>query len=338
MRFIKKRKILKTKELRERKKLSPKTARIIFTILAVFLLFSGPVGFLFGKKATSMSKNNQDRLQRVEKTLRSENQQAFDTFLAQRFLASFIPVYMNKTTDSEKQSNRNSQLSRYYSSSIPMEEDGNSTQTLKEQTLYHFKRQSKGVLAQYIVRYDLSYPVEKKRTIQKKDNKQVNSGSEAYTEQEVIEKEVLLNIPLTQLGQHFKVIGLPYYTPIPTLIAGRVTDKKSDYSNYKRLSEGEAVKVMTFLKEFYTYYTSGDKKQVTYLMEEPEVAPKGYEITDSEPVVYEDKSDYIVTDTVTLKEKGVKNSRRESFSFRILKNKDHFYIQHFSHELGGISK
>ncbi|MFR3685549.1 MAG: conjugal transfer protein [Enterococcus sp.] len=338
MQFIKKRKVPKPDVLHEKKEMKPKTARIIFMVLAVFLLISAPLGFLMGKQASVNAMNNRTAIKTIQKTLRGESQQEFDSSLALRFLASFIPLYMNKSNSSEDQTKRNEQLEEYYTSLIPMEEEGNSTQTLKDQTFYHFKKDSGRMIAQYVVHYTVSYPVEKEKMVQRKEGKKTIAEKQSYTDQEETDKTVLLNIPLIQKDQQFKVTGLPYYTSVPELVAKKVAEKKADFDTYKKLSEDESESVTTFLKEFYTYYTSGDKKQVTYLMEKPEVAPTGYEISDSEPSVYKDKGSYLVTDTVTLKEKETKNTHRESFTFRITKKGDNFYIKQFSHDLGGIKK
>lgn len=338
MQFIKRRKVPKSEALQEKKELKPKTARIIFMILATFLLISAPLGFLMGKRANVNATSNRAAIKVIQKTLRGESQQEFDRLLAQRFLASFIPLYMNKSNSSEEQSKRNEQLEEYYASTISTEEEGNSVQTLKDQTLYHFKKESGTMIAQYMVHYTVSYPVEKEKMVQRKEGKKTISEKQRYTDQEEADQTVLLNIPLIQKDQRFKIIGLPYYTSVPELVAKKVTERKVDFSQYKKLSEEEAGGVTAFLKEFYLYYTSGDKKQVTYLMKSPEVAPKGYEISDSEPSVYKDKGGYKVTDTVTLKEKGSKNTHRESFMFDITKKGEVFYIKQFSHELGGVTK
>lgn len=338
MQFIKKKKVPKSETLQEKKELRPKTARIVFMILAIFLLISAPLGFLMGKRANVNATNNRTAIKAIQKTLRGESQQEFDSFLAQRFLASFIPLYMNKSNSSEEQTKRNERLEEYYTSAISTEEEGNSAQTLKDQTLYHFKKESGSTVAQYVVHYTVSYPVEKEKMVQRKEGEKTISEKQRYTDQEEADKTVLLNIPLIQRDQQFKITGLPYYTSVPELVAKKVTERKVDFNQYKKLSEEETEGVTAFLKEFYLYYTSGDKKQVTYLMERPEVAPKGYEISDSEPAVYKGKGEYKVTDTVTLKEMGTKNTHRESFMFDITKKGENFYIKQFSHELGGITK
>lgn len=338
MQFIKKKKVPKSEVLHEKKEVKPKTARILFMVLAVFLLISAPLGFLMGKRANVNATSNRTAIQSIQQTLRGESQQEFDSFLAQRFLASFIPLYMNKLNNGEEQTKRNEQLADYYTSSIPTEEEGNSTQTLKAQTFYHFKKASGTMIAQYVVHYTVSYPVEKEKMVQRKEGKKTISEKQSYTDQEETDKTVLLNIPLIQKDQQFKIIGLPYYTSVPELVAKKVTEKKADFDSYKKLSEDESESVTAFLKEFYSYYTSGDKKQVTYLMERPEVAPEGYEVSDSEPAVYKDNESYVVTDTVTLKEKETKNTHRESFAFKITKKGDNFYIKQFSHDAGGIKK
>ena len=338
MQFIKKKNVPKSETLHEKKELKPRIARIVFMILAIFLVISAPLGFLMGRRANVNAGSNRAAIRTIQKTLHGESQQEFDSFLAQRFLDSFIPLYMNKSSNSEEQTRRNEQLGEYYAPGISTEEEGNSTQLLNAQLFYHFKKVANTMIAQYMVHYTVSYPVENEKTVQRKEGEKMISEKQKYTDQEEVEKKVLLNIPLIQKDQQFKVTGLPYYTSLPKLVSKRVIEEKGNFDRYKKLSENESKSVTTFLKEFYTYYTSGDKKQVTYLMEKPEVAPKGYEISDSEPAVYKDKGTYIVVDTVILKEKDTKNTHRESFLFRITKKGENFYIKQFSHEIGGINK
>ncbi|MBD5022490.1 conjugal transfer protein, partial [Xanthomonas citri pv. citri] len=80
--------------------------------------------------------------------------------------------------------------------------------------LYNVKEGDKNSLFQYKVTYENLYPVEKEVEKEVKDGKKKKKVKEKVKTNEKYEKQMLLNIPVTNKGDSFAVSAVPYFTQI----------------------------------------------------------------------------------------------------------------------------
>lgn len=96
MKFIKMKKKPKQEVLKDKKEISPKTARIAFLAVLICLVISAPIGFLMGRSANVKASSNKEELDRLESKIKSTDKNDLNIFLAERFMEDFIKEYMNK--------------------------------------------------------------------------------------------------------------------------------------------------------------------------------------------------------------------------------------------------
>ena len=335
MKFIKMKKKPKQEVLKDKKEISPKTARIIFLAVLVCLVASAPMGFLMGRSANVKASSNKKELVRLESTIESTDKNNLNTFLAERFMEDFIKEYMNKPASEDDFNKRQDKLKAYMVDKLPAEEFKNIKQELLDFKLYDFEKQGTAYVAKYYVTYKIEYPVEKERTVKKKVDKKEVEVKEKYKENESKELSVILNIPFVQKKGKSKVTALPYYSKISDLTLENVKGFSRGTNNSDRVSESENGKVIDFINEFYAVYTSGDLKQATYMMDSPQVIDGDFEITDSKPEVYKEGKTYVVYDTINLREKNTENQHKEQVIIKVTEKDRNFYVKEFKHDFGG---
>lgn len=335
MKFIKMKKKPKQEVLKDKKEISPKTARIIFLAVLVCLVASAPMGFLMGRSANVKASSNKEELARLESTIESTDKNNLNTFLAERFMEDFIKVYMNKPASEDDFNKRKDKLKAYMVDKLPAEEFKNIKQELLDFKLYDFEKQGTAYVAKYYVTYKVEYPVEKERTVKKKVDKKEVEVKEKYKENESKELSVILNIPFVQKEGKSKVTALPYYSKISDLTLENVKGFSRGTNNSDKVSESENGKIIDFINEFYAVYTSGDLKQATYMMDSPQVIDGDFEITDSKPEVYKEGKSYVVYDTINLREKDTENQHKEQVIIKVTEKNGNFYVKEFKHDFGG---
>ncbi|MBO1135747.1 conjugal transfer protein [Enterococcus faecalis] len=338
MKFFKRKKIPKQERLVDKKEISPKTARIVFLSALGLMVATIPLSFLMAKNANVNATQNKDNLVEIQKQLSSEADETLNEFLAQRYLNQFITVYMNKPSDEEALSKREKELSTFYVNKLPKEGETKVSQKLVSSSFFSFDKQGKEYLAKYVVTYEVNYPVEKERTVTRKEGDKTISEKQKYKEQEKTERTVLLTIPFIQKNNQFKVVSLPYYSTIPSLKAGNVDGKAISANSFDRVDEKEEAKLKDFLKQFYQLYASDDIKQMSYMMEKPEVLGKGFSVEMYEPAFYKDGEKYLIIDTPIIYEGNNGNNHKEYIVLTVVRQSDKFYIEKLSHDLGGVVK
>ncbi len=335
MKFIKMKKKPKQEVLKDKKEISPKTARITFLAVLACLVLSAPMGFLMGRSANVKASSNKKELVRLESTIESTDKNNLNTFLAERFMEDFIKEYMNKPASEDDFNKRQDKLKAYMVDKLPAEEFKNIKQELLNFKLYDFEKQGTAYVAKYYVTYKVEYPVEKERTVKKKVDKKEVEVKEKYKENESKELSVILNIPFVQKEGKSKVTALPYYSKISDLTLENVKGFSRGTNNSDKVSESENGKIIDFINEFYAVYTSGDLKQATYMMDSPQVIDGDFEITDSKPEVYKEGKTYVVYDTINLREKNTENQHKEQVIIKVTEKDGNFYVKEFKHDFGG---
>ncbi|EGP0010709.1 MULTISPECIES: conjugal transfer protein [Enterococcus] len=335
MKFIKMKKKPKQEVLKDKKEISPKTARIAFLAVLICLVISAPIGFLMGRSANVKASSNKEELDRLESKIKSTDKNDLNIFLAERFMEDFIKEYMNKPDNEDDFNKRQNNLKAYMVDKLPAEEFNNIKQKLLDFKLYDFEKQGTAYVAKYYVTYKIEYPVEKERTVKKKVDKKEVEVKEKYKENESKELSVILNIPFVQKDGKSKVTALPYYSKISNLTLDGVKGFNREVNGLEKASESESGKINDFIKEFYAVYTSGDLKQATYMMDSPQVIDGAFEITDSKPEIYKDGKSYVVYDTINLREKDTENQHKEQVIIKITEKNGNFYVKEFKHDFGG---
>lgn len=337
MKFLKRKKLPKQTKISDKKEVSPKVARTLFLTAVGLMIATVPLAFLMSKNANVNSKQNEQRLIEIQKSLSKTSKETLNETLAQRYLSDFVSVYMNKSTDDNAMLKRENELSTYYVNKIPKEETS-VKQELVSSSFFTFVDKGENKLAQYQVTYKVFYPVAKEREVTRKVGKKTVVEKQKYEEQEQKEVTVLLNIPFIQKGNQFKVVSLPYYSTVPSLRAGAMEGRTvNDKNSFDRVDEKEEKMLADFLKQFYDLYCSDDKKQMSYMMNSAEVLGKEYNVVSSEPTFYKDNDKFIIVDTPLVQEEHSGNSHKEYFVLKVIRQDGKFYIEKLSHDLGGIN-
>lgn len=336
MKFIKQKKPPKQQLLKDKAEISPKTARIVFLSALGLLVATVPLSFLMAKNANVNATQNKETLAVVQKDLASDTKETLNEDLAKRYLGEFVPLYMNKPSDEKARVDRDKNLATYMAKKLPKEEETAVTQKLDSSSFFTFEKQKQTYVAKYVVTYTVSYPVEKERTVTKKEGKKTVTEKQKYKEQESGQRTVLLMIPFIQKNGQFKVTSLPYYSSIPSLKAGDMDGKTIQNNSFDCVDEQEEAKLADFLKQFYQLYGSDDKKQLSYLMANPVVLGKGFTVKQGEPAFYKDGKNYLIVDTPTIQEGNSGNNHKEYVVLTVVRQDGKFYIDKFAHDLGGI--
>lgn len=318
MKFCKRKKYPKQEKISDKKELNPKIARLIFLIAVGLLVLMVPFSFLMAKNANVVSKQTNVAYQELQTRLKDDSKEITgNDSLARRYFDAFVDVYMNKPTNENDSNRRIKELSSYFVKKLPKEEETNAFQKLDASSFFTIKRDGETRIAQYVVTYEVQFVTDKK---ERKREKQT----------------VLLNIPFIQKEEQFKVSSLPYYSSIPSLNAGDMEAKVVPTNQFKQVDEKQQKKLADFLKQFYELYCSKDKKQLSYLMNEPEVLGEGFSIRQSEPVFYQLDDKVLAIDTPTISEGKSENNHKEYLVFTIVSKDGKYFIDTLKHDLGGI--
>lgn len=341
MKFIKNKKIERTKEIKERTGVSIKAVRTAFVIGTLFLIVAGPIAFFkVNKMRADLEVQQREILKAVEDSQAgSSSETVKSTELSKRFLEQFIKAYVSIPKEHENFDKRIQTLQDTYYSFEQNEGvyKGIERKLLSSQ-FYDFENVEGREVAKYKVSYELIRPVTKEKEVKKKEGDKEIIKKEPYIDYEKSTKEVLLNIPFKEYEDGtFKVTNNPYFSKERALTKEKMIEpnqlKKSDY---KALSNQEDKEVKEFVADFLEKYTEAEEKDMQYMMKEPEVLGDGYKIKNIQAESYSKGKQIISFLTYDLTDEKTDVSHKEEMTLLMSKRDGKFIVDKMVHFLGGI--
>ncbi|MCY8544763.1 conjugal transfer protein [Bacillus vallismortis] len=270
----------------------------------------------------------------------NNDKQKISVTAAENFLSGFINEYVNVKNNQESIEKRMQSLESYmvkqednhFEDEERFNVDGlKGDRELKDYSLYNVKEGDKNSLFQYKVTYENLYPVEKEVEKEVKDGKKKKKVKEKVKTNEKSEKQMLLNIPVTNKGDSFAVSAVPYFTQIYELkgdIASKGNEETRDeYAGEKKES------IESFLQNFFEKYASEKKEEMVYMMKKPEALEGNLLFGEVQLVkIFETKKGFEVFCAVRFKEKENDIPINEKFSLEITENSGQFYVKKLNHQ------
>ncbi|EDO1241661.1 conjugal transfer protein [Listeria monocytogenes] len=339
MKFIKEKKNPKPALPKEEKMATIRTTRLFFLLVTLFLIISGPIGFIKSTQMQGMIRKEQMILTKtIQKELEKNSTIPTSSELYKQFLQPFITAYINVPTDQQAFEKRLSTLQETYFSMILEEEKNTGTERkLLSSDFYNLLNEDGKSMAQYRISYEIIAPITKERDIKKKEGAKEVTVKEKYTDYEKSETQTLLNIPFTQLNDHsFKVIDYPYFTAEPSLTSGKKIEPTPDISQYQRMDTKEEKAITTFVQSFLEKYVTSSLEDMAFIMKEPEILSGGYQISNAhiEPFIKDKQLFAFVTFDVL--DSKTKIGHKETMTLLLKQRDNTYFIETLYHYLGGI--
>lgn len=333
MRFIKKKKEQKRKAIKEKKEVRPDVARKLVLLVVFVLVLSGPVGFFAGRSASRNVREAKEEIKQLKKksSMYKGGEESLSP-LYQRYIESFLDVYLNISNSQNEYDSRTKSLKEFCSYGIEDIPNSNVIQTLKSRSFYDLEKNSSYWIAKYLVTYEVQSPVEKERKV-KKDDKEV---TEKYVDYETKTSQKLINVPFSVFDKTYKVVAMPYFSVIQNLKKGNVEAQEKESKSLEVVNGTQGDKVNAFVKKFLESYASGEKSQISYMMDNAEVSDGSFSISNVSSEIYKKSDKIFAYVTIDFKENATKIIHQEQMSLRIIKKESNFYVEKLTHQIGGI--
>ncbi|QYF82851.1 conjugal transfer protein [Brevibacterium sp. PAMC21349] len=333
-------KIKRVKKPEKAKKIVPRdrskiVAVTLWTVLSSLLVFSLLAIFL--------SVNTRSLVNDIRKDFhnpKEDEQKQMSVTAADNFLSGFIHEYVNVKNDMDLIDQRKKKLESYMvtDANVSFEDKkiydltglkGN--RILNEYSLYNVKNEKGYSLFQYKVDYTNQYPVEKEVEKTVKDGEKERKVKEKVIEMQGAEKQLLLNIPVTNKGDAFAVTAVPYFTKIYDL-KGKIVSSNKEHTREEYNGSKKDV-IEKFLHSFFEKYASHNKEDMVYMMKKPESLQDSLSFGHVENVkIFESKKGFEVSCSVEFKEKENQIPVKERFTLELTENSGQFYVNDFKHQ------
>ncbi|MEC1900716.1 conjugal transfer protein [Bacillus atrophaeus] len=335
--------IQKLKRVKRPEKASKKVPRDRSKMVAVTLWSSLSALLLFSLLSVLLSVNTRSAVNDIKNNSNKpsdEAEQKISVTAAENFLAGFIAEYVNVKNDDDSIDKRKKNLESYmvkhtesdFDDEERFELDGlKGDRQLNEYSLYNVKEGDKESLFQFKVSYTNLFPVEKEVEKTVKDGKKKKKVKEKVTENEKAEKQMLLNIPVTNKGDSFAVSAVPYFTEIYDL-KGDIASKSKETTRDEYTGEKKDA-IETFLHTFFEKYASEKKEEMVYMMKKPEALQGSLLFSEIKSVkIFETKKGFEVICAVQFKEKENEIPVNEKFTLEITENSGQYYVNQLNHQ------
>lgn len=333
-------KIKRVKKPEKAKKIVPRdrskvVAVTLWTVLSSLLVFSLLAVFL--------SVNTRSVVNDVRKDFNKpeeDEQKQISVTAADNFLSGFIHEYVNVKNDIDSIDQRKEKLESYMvtDANVSFEDKkmydltglkGN--RILNEYSLYNVKNEKGYSLFQYKVKYTNQYPVEKEVEKTVKDGEKERKVKEKVTEMQGAEKQLLLNISVTNKGDAFAVTSVPYFTQIYDL-KGKIASSNKEHTR-EEYNGSQKDSIEKFLHSFFEKYASQKKGDMVYMMKKPESLQDSLSFGNVENVkIFESKKGFEVSCDVEFKEKENQIPVKERFTLELTGNSGQFYVNVLKHQ------
>ncbi|CWU74328.1 TPA_asm: conjugal transfer protein [Listeria monocytogenes] len=339
MKFIKEKKTPTPTLPKEEKVATIRTTRLFFLLVTLFLIISGPIGFI---KSTQMQGLIRKEQMILTKTIQKELEKNINTpvtsELYKQFLQPFITAYINIPAEQQAFEKRFTSLQEtYFTITLEEEKNTGTERKLLSSDFYDLVNENGQLVAQYRISYEITAPVTKERDVKKKEGDKEVVIKEKYIDYEKIENQALLNIHFTQLkNQSFKVTAYPYFTIEPSLTSQNGQSQMLDISQYQQVDNKEEKTVISFIQSFLDKYVSASLEDMAFMMKEPEILTGNYQISNSqiEPF-FKDKQLFAFV-TFDVIDGETKIGHKETMTLLLKQRESTYFIETIHHYLGGI--
>lgn len=333
-------KIKRVKKPEKTKKIVPRdrskmVAVTLWTLLSSLLVFSILAVLLSVNTRSVVNDVRRDFSQPKE-----DEQKQMSVTAADNFLSGFIHEYVNVKNDMDSIEQRKKKLESYMvtdaNTSVEDERRYDLTglkgnRILNEYSLYNVKKEKGYSLFQYKVNYTNQFPVEKEVEKTVKDGKQKKKVKEKVIEIQGVEKQLLLNIPVTNKGDAFAVTAVPYFTQIYDL-KGKIASSYKEHTG-EEYTGSKKESIEKFLHTFFEKYASQKKEDMVYMMKKPESLQDSLSFGHVENVkIFETKKGFEVSCDVEFKEKENQIPVKERFTLELTENSGQFYVNDLKHQ------
>ncbi|MDW7614291.1 conjugal transfer protein [Peribacillus simplex] len=333
-------KIKRVKKSEKAKKIVPKdrskmVAVTLWTVLSSLLIFS--------LLAVLLSVNTRSVVNDVRRDFskpKEDEQKQMSVTAADNFLSGFIREYVNAKNDMDSIEQRKKTLESYMVTNVnaSFEDERRYDLTglkgnriLNEYNLYNVKKERGYSLFQYKVKYTNQFPVEKEVEKTVKDGEKEKKVKEKVIEMNEAEKQILLNIPVTNKGDAFAVTAVPYFSVIYDL-KGKIASSNKEKTR-EEYSGSKKDFIEKFLHSFFEKYASQKKEDLVYMMKKPESLQDSLSFGNVENVkIFETKKGFEVSCDVEFKEKENQIPVKEKFTLELTENSGQFYVYDFKHQ------
>ncbi|EIS4909434.1 conjugal transfer protein [Listeria innocua] len=339
MKFIKEKKTPKPTLPKEEKVATIRTTRLFFLLVILFLIISGPIGFIKSTQMQGLIRKEQTILTKtIQKELEKNSTTPTSSELYKQFLQPFISTYINVPTDQQAFEKRLATLQEtYFTITLEEEKNTGTERKLLSSNFYNLVNSEGQSVAQYRISYEVTVPVTKEREIKKKEGDKDVTVKEKYTDYEKSEKQTLLNIPFTQLNDHsFKIIDYPYFTEEPSLTSGKKLIPTLDISQYQRMDTKEEKAITTFVQSFLDKYVATSLEDMAFIMKEPEILSGDYQISTPHIEPFTKNKQLFAFVTFDVLDSKTKMGHKETMTLLLKQRDNTYFIETLYHYQGGI--
>ncbi|WP_195478130.1 conjugal transfer protein [Enterococcus faecalis] len=340
MKFIKEKKLTRPAKIEEEKTIRIKTVRKLFLLLIIFLVVSGPIGFIKASKmSVEMTKQQEVLSKEIQESLAmNQTHMNIPSELFKHFLEPFIEVYINIPTEQAAFEERLTTLQKiYYNFEIEDEKDHGVEQKLLSSSFYQVETIAGRRIATYKVSYESISPVTKEREIKTKEGDKEITKKEKYTDYETNETTVFLSIPFKEYKDGtFKINHYPYLSNKQVLTTEEKIEKRDEPTKYASLENTQDKEVTSFIEMFLDKYVSSTKEEMAYLMRDSEVLEGEYEIKTINTKNLLAGKKILVFATFEVIDKKTKGVHVEEMTLLLKQREGTYYVEQLTHFLGGI--
>ncbi|MHC5216830.1 conjugal transfer protein [Enterococcus sp. LJL128] len=285
---------------------------------------SGIYAVMQAEVASSTSNGMKSSVSAIEERLNNPVEEIDLTTQTESYFKGFIPVFMNMSSSSDEQDEREGLLKTYFPESFSFQKSSSFKRTLTNFYLYEITEEKGYSVAAYVVEYELEYV---KNSTTNESEKEFKEAEGTYTQ--------LLSIPFVESEGLFAIVDYPYFSVAPALKG--MGEPLRDTEGLREASIEKMNEVSEFLKQFYTNYANSSTEDIAYMMEQPETLSGSYEFLSSQEKVYEDGENVVVKATVTFRAKGTDIEHAENMTLKLNKKENKYFVEKLLHNQGGIN-
>lgn len=304
-----------------KKAIRTKSAGILFLIALLLLSLSGVFGFINSKATSSELRSVKTSIDKKSNSLEVVEKETLSIPLTAAYIEPFVTQYMTISDDFEENQKRNDSLKKYLAFNYDFEKSTSDKRVLKSQEIYNIQENEKSYVVQVKVQYGVG-------NSDSKNSKTTNEG--------LISKEALLNIPVIFEKGKFTIIDLPYFSNFDNLQLNKAIELPSNIEGANTITVEEATKIDKFIDQFLTKYATGKKEDLAYMMQYPETLNGLYEFKESTNKIFIKDEKFHILALVIFRDSSSSIEHSENMKLEIVLKDGKYFVEKLDHNLGGI--
>lgn len=304
-----------------KKAIRTKSAGILFLIALLLLSLSGVFGFINSKATSSELRSVKTSIDKNSNSLEVVEKETLSIPLTAAYIEPFVTQYMTISDDFEENQKRNDSLKKYLAFNYDFEKSTSDKRVLKSQEIYNIQENEEFYVVQVKVQYGVG-------NSDSRNSKTTNEG--------LISKEALLNIPVIFEKGKFTIIDLPYFSNFDSLQLNKAIELPSNIEGANAITVEEATKIDKFIDQFLTKYATGKKEDLAYMMQYPETLNGLYEFKESTNKIFIKDEKFHVLTLVIFKDSSSSIEHSENMKLEIVLKDGKYFVEKLDHNLGGI--